>query len=493
MYSKEEKARRLAAAAALIKAEGLQAIFLQGNGTVGGNSLGNYRYFVDNRTNFFIACAVITPEGQLLGVVSSVMARNHLVKDSFVDNAIISPDRLGGVIKYLKENGMDKGRLGVLLEVLPASWLLRLRKELPELQLVDVSDALFAIRTQRSAEETGTLRRCGRIADEGCKAFEKAAVPGAMEHEVVADTIAAMQRCGCDNFFMLIASGRFSAEGSKMTTLHNAGGIDRCLEDGDTVSMEITPYFNGNWTQLVRTVNVGRPNPDADEFIRVTKLGIRAAAGLIKPGVPISELVKAMKEASDLPIDVHTHYTSGCASMTLLKCVEAGADIIDTAISPFAQGTSHPATEAMVESLKGSPYDTGLDVALLAEIADYFRPYREECIKSGLLNPKNLGSDIKTLVYQVPGGMLSNLTSQLKDLHAEDRFYEVLAEVPNVRKDLGECPLVTPSSQIVGSQAVMNVIQGERYKVATKETRDMLLGKYGRAVKPFNEEVRKRS
>lgn len=297
MYSKEEKARRLAAAAALIKAEGLQAIFLQGNGTVGGNSLGNYRYFVDNRTNFFIACAVITPEGQLLGVVSSVMARNHLVKDSFVDNAIISPDRLGGVIKYLKENGMDKGRLGVLLEVLPASWLLRLRKELPELQLVDVSDALFSIRTQRSAEETETLRRCGRIADEGCKAFEKAAVPGAMEHEVVADTIAAMQRCGCDNFFMLIASGRFSAEGSKMTTLHNAGGIDRRLEDGDTVSMEITPYFNGNWTQLVRTVSVGRPNPDADEFIRVTKLGISAAAALIKPGVSISELVKAMRAA----------------------------------------------------------------------------------------------------------------------------------------------------------------------------------------------------
>ncbi len=229
----------------------------------------------------------------------------------------------------------------------------------------------------------------------------------------------------------------------------------------------------------------------AIEDMGADSICIKDMAGLLVP-YKAAELVKAMKEASDLPIDVHTHYTSGCASMTLLKCVEAGADIIDTAISPFAMGTSHPSTEAMVESLKDSPYDTGLDVALLAEIADYFRPYRDECIKNGLLNPKNLGSDIKTLVYQVPGGMLSNLTSQLKDLHAEDRFYEVLAEVPNVRKDLGECPLVTPSSQIVGSQAVMNVIQGERYKVATKETRDMLLGKYGRAVNPFNEEVRKK-
>ena len=297
MYSREEKQRRLAAAAAVIKEMDLQAIFLQGNGTVGTNAFGNYRYFVDNRTNFFIACAVITKDAQLLGVVSSVMAKNHLVKDSFVDSAIISPDRLGGVIRYLKENELEKGRLGVLMEVLPASWLLRMREELPGLQLVDVSDALFAIRTHKSEEEAQTLRRCGSIAVEGNKAFVKAAVPGAMEHEVVAETIAAMQRFGCDNFFMLIASGRFSAEASKMTTLHSAAGIDRQLADGDTVSMEITPYFNGNWTQLVRTVSVGRPNPDADEFIRVTKLGIEAAVALIKPGVPISELVKAMRAA----------------------------------------------------------------------------------------------------------------------------------------------------------------------------------------------------
>ena len=171
--------------------------------------------------------------------------------------------------------------------------------------------------------------------------------------------------------------------------------------------------------------------------------------GLLLP-YKATELVTALKETVKIPIDLHTHYTSGVASMTYLKAVEAGVDIIDTAMSPFALGTSQPATEVMVETFKGTPYDTGFDQQLLAEIADYFRPMRDEALESGLLNPKNLGVNIKTLLYQVPGGMLSNLTSQLKEQHAEDKFYDVLEEVPRVRKDLGEPPLVTPSSQIVG-------------------------------------------
>ena len=205
-----------------------------------------------------------------------------------------------------------------------------------------------------------------------------------------------------------------------------------------------------------------------------------------------TELISALKEAVQIPIEMHTHYTSGVASMTYLKGVEAGADIIDTAMSPFALGTSQPATEVMVETFKGTPYDTGLDQKLLAEIADYFRPLRDEALESGLLNPKNLGVNIKTLLYQVPGGMLSNLTSQLKEQGAEDKFYDVLEEVPRVRKDLGEPPLVTPSSQIVGTQAVFNVLMGERYKMATKETKDVLSGKYGATVKPFDPEVQKK-
>ncbi|MDO4474083.1 MAG: oxaloacetate decarboxylase subunit alpha [Eubacteriales bacterium] len=227
------------------------------------------------------------------------------------------------------------------------------------------------------------------------------------------------------------------------------------------------------------------------EDMGANSICIKDMAGLLVP-YKATELIEALKDAVDLPIQLHTHYTSGVASMTYLKAVEAGVDVIDTAMSPFALGTSQPATEVMVETFKGTPYDTGFDQKLLAEIADYFRPMRDEALESGLLNPKNMGVNIKTLLYQVPGGMLSNLTSQLKEQNAEDKYYEVLEEVPRVRNDLGEPPLVTPSSQIVGTQAVFNVLMGERYKMATKETKDILSGKYGKTVKPFNEDVKKK-
>ena len=220
-------------------------------------------------------------------------------------------------------------------------------------------------------------------------------------------------------------------------------------------------------------------------------LCIKDMAGLLVP-YQAEELIGALKSATNLPIQLHTHYTSGVASMTYLKAVESGCDIIDTAMSPFALGTSQPATEVMVETFKGTPYDTGLDQTLLAEIADYFRPLREHALESGLMNPKVLGVNIQTLLYQVPGGMLSNMISQLKEQNAEDKYEEVLKEIPRVRKDLGEPPLVTPSSQIVGTQAVFNVLMGERYKVATKETKAILRGEYGQTVKPFNPEVVKK-
>ena len=227
------------------------------------------------------------------------------------------------------------------------------------------------------------------------------------------------------------------------------------------------------------------------EDMGADSLCIKDMAGLLVPA-KATELVQALKDSTSLPVELHTHYTSGVASMTYMKAVEAGVDIIDTAMSPFALGTSQPATEVMVEAFKNTPYDTGLDLNLLSEIADYFRPLREEALASGLMNPKVLGVNINTLRYQVPGGMLSNLISQLKEQGKEDKYEEVLAEVPRVRKDLGEPPLVTPSSQIVGTQAVFNVLMGERYKVATKETKDVLLGKYGQTVKPFNPEVQKK-
>ncbi len=240
-------------------------------------------------------------------------------------------------------------------------------------------------------------------------------------------------------------------------------------------------YTQDYWVNMARDV----------QEMGANSICIKDMAGLLLP-YQATELVQALKDAVEIPIQLHTHYTSGVASMTYLKAVEAGVDVIDTAMSPFALGTSQPATEVMVETFKGTPYDTGFDQGLLAEIADYFRPLKDQALESGLLNPKNLGVNIKTLLYQVPGGMLSNLTSQLKEQGAEDKYYEVLEEVPRVRKDLGECPLVTPSSQIVGTQAVFNVLMGERYKMATKETKDVLSGKYGRTVKPFNPEVQKK-
>ena len=231
------------------------------------------------------------------------------------------------------------------------------------------------------------------------------------------------------------------------------------------------------------------------EDLGADSICIKDMAGLLLPYKAV-ELVGALKEAVDIPIQLHSHYTSGEASMTYVKAVEAGVDVIDTAMSPFALGTSQPATEVMVEAFRGTPYDSGLDLKLLCEIADYFRPYREKCLKDGLMNPKNLGVNIKTLQYQVPGGMLSNLTSQLAKMGQEDKFYQVLEEVPRVRKDFGEPPLVTPSSQIVGTQAVMNVISvsngGQRYDMVPQQSKDLLCGKYGKTVKPFNKEVQKK-
>ena len=228
------------------------------------------------------------------------------------------------------------------------------------------------------------------------------------------------------------------------------------------------------------------------EDMGADSLCVKDMAGLLTP-YAATDLVSALREGTDIPIDMHTHCTSGVAQMTYLKSVEAGADIIDTAISPLSMGTSQPPTEVMVETFKGTEYDTGLDMKALKEIADYFRPYKEDCLESGLLSPKVMGVNINTLLYQVPGGMLSNLVSQLDEMGASDKFEEVLEEVPRVRKDFGEPPLVTPSSQIVGTQAVLNVVMGERYKMINQQAKDLLAGKYGQTVKPFNPEVQKKA
>ena len=206
---------------------------------------------------------------------------------------------------------------------------------------------------------------------------------------------------------------------------------------------------------------------------------IKDMAGLLKP-YDAYELVKTIKESVKVPVQLHTHYTAGLASMTLMKAVEAGVDVIDTAISPMAMGTSQPPTEAMVAALAGTPYDTGINLSDLDKVTKHFTPLREKYLASGLLNPKALKVDVNALVYQVPGGMLSNLMSQLAQAGKSDKLTEVLEEVPRVRADVGYPPLVTPSSQIVGTQAVFNVIMGERYKTVTKEFKGIVRGEYGK-------------
>ena len=227
------------------------------------------------------------------------------------------------------------------------------------------------------------------------------------------------------------------------------------------------------------------------ENMGVDSICIKDMAGILLP-YTAEELVRELKKVITVPIEIHSHFTSGLANQTYLKAIEAGADIIDTAISPLGNGTSQPATEPMIASLQGSPYYPDLDFDLLMEVSDYFKELREKYLKEGLLNTKVLNVDVNTLKYQVPGGMLSNLVSQLKSQNAEDKYDEVLNEVPRVREDFGYPPLVTPMSQMVGTQAVFNVILGERYKMVPNEAKNYIKGLYGKTTVPISNEIKKK-
>ncbi|HOL84451.1 MAG TPA: oxaloacetate decarboxylase subunit alpha [Thermoclostridium caenicola] len=262
--------------------------------------------------------------------------------------------------------------------------------------------------------------------------------------------------------------------------------IKACKKEGGhaqgCISYTISPYHS-----LEKFVE------DAETLVEMgaDSICIKDMAGLLVP-YQAYELVKALKESVKVPVQLHTHYTSGVGSMTYLKAIEAGVDVVDCALSPLAMGTSQPPTEPLVATLKGTAYDTGYELGLLSEIAEYFSKLREKYLSSGLLNTKVMGVDVNTLTYQVPGGMLSNLVSQLKQAGREDLFMDVLKEVPRVREDLGYPPLVTPTSQIVGTQAVMNVIAGERYKMVPKETKGLVRGEYGKTPAPISDEIRKK-
>ena len=262
--------------------------------------------------------------------------------------------------------------------------------------------------------------------------------------------------------------------------------IDACKKEGGhvqaAVSYTISPvHDNKYFVELAKNL----------ESMGADSICIKDMAGLLLPYVAY-DLVKDLKANVKIPIQLHTHYTSGVASMTYLKAIEAGVDVVDTAMSPLALGTSQPATEPMVAALEGSGHDTGIKLEKLTEISDYFRGLREKYLADGLLNPKVMGVDVNTLRYQVPGGMLSNLISQLKEQGKEDKLEAVLEEVPKVRADAGYPPLVTPTSQIVGTQAVLNVLAGERYKMVTKEFKGMIKGEYGQAPVKVSDDIKKK-
>ena len=256
----------------------------------------------------------------------------------------------------------------------------------------------------------------------------------------------------------------------------------------------------GGWCEPAISYTVS-PVHNEEYFVKLAKemeqmgadsICIKDMANLLLP-FDAYNLVKKLKQSVKVPIHLHTHNTTGTGDMVYLMAAQAGVDIIDTALSPMANGTSQPATESMVATFKGTEFDTGLDMDKLLQGATHFRKVADRLKAEGSLDPKVLNTDVKTLVYQVPGGMLSNLISQLKQANAEDKYYDVLAEVPRVRKDFGYPPLVTPTSQIVGSQAVLNVLSGERSKMVSKESKALLRGEYGRLPDQVNEEVRRKA
>ena len=248
-----------------------------------------------------------------------------------------------------------------------------------------------------------------------------------------------------------------------------------------TISYTVSPVHTlDKYVQLVRDL----------EKLGVSSICIKDMAGIMSPKESY-DLVSAIKDAVDLPVVVHTHSTPGLAFMTYLKAVEAGADVIDTAISPFSGGSSQPATETLAYALDQLGYDTGLDQGILKDIADFFKPIRDAFLADGTLNPISMATDTNCLVYQIPGGMLSNLISQLKTMNSLDRLDEVLEETPRVRADLGYPPLVTPTSQMVGVQAVQNVLAGERYKNVGTEIKAYCRGEYGRTPAPIDPKVLK--
>jgi Xaa-Pro aminopeptidase len=295
VFSEIEKKRRFDAARRLIADKKLKALLLVGNGAVGTNAYGCYRYFVNNKIFYYLQAALFFPDTEPIAIVGSIISEMEIINKSFIDKCRCNPDIVSEIIEVLKENRIDSGDIGVCMEMLPATWLFRLQKELPNIRWVETYEDIFTIRNHHSSEEIAVLKECAGLADIGYEAVCRLVKPGMTEMEIAAGLDYAMQKSGAEECFTLISSGRFAFQNNQLECIHSPTASAKKVEFGESVAMEITPRYKGYWTQLVRTVNIGNANHDLSQIHKVAVGAIQDVLPELKPGKPIGDIVKKLK------------------------------------------------------------------------------------------------------------------------------------------------------------------------------------------------------
>jgi len=299
MFSQIERDKRLKAADEMMKSEGLSGLLMVGNGAVGTNSYGCFRYLVDNRVYYYLQTAIFAPGKPPVAIATSIISQLEFENNSFIKDCRVFTDSVEGIKAIFEEMGITSGKVGTCLELLPTSWLLALQESFPGIEWADVSEPIFRIRNVHSAEEIETLKKCGRLADIGYEALKRTIKPGMTEQQAVAELEYAIQKNGGESNFSLIASGRFSFDDNKLPCIRAATMFDKVIEAGDSVAMEITPRYNGYWTQLVRTVSVGEPSKDFVTIHKVLVDAIKDASAELRPGNPISNIAKRVRKFTE--------------------------------------------------------------------------------------------------------------------------------------------------------------------------------------------------
>lgn len=299
MFSETERGRRLTAAQKMMKEEGLSGLLMVGNGAVGTNSYGCFRYLTDNRVYYYIQTAVFAPEKTPVAIATSYISQLEFINNSFIKDCQVFADSVAGITEIFEEMGIKSGKVGTCLEILPTSWMLQLMERFPLIEWVDVSEPIFRIRNVHSHEEIETIRKCAHLADEGYEAVKRTIRPGMSEQQAVSELEYAVQKNGGEYNFSLISSGRFSFDDNRLPCIHAATMFDKIIEPGDSVAMEITPRFNGYWTQLVRTLCIGEPSEDFKTLHKVVVETINDALSELRPGNPIGNIAKRIRRFTE--------------------------------------------------------------------------------------------------------------------------------------------------------------------------------------------------